>query len=58
TSPGVPANLNQWYPASLQSFDLPFHDFNGLDTWKVDELCSTLGEVPVCRQPFQHWLTP
>ncbi|GJZ51780.1 hypothetical protein Tco_0606295 [Tanacetum coccineum] len=28
TPPGVPANLNQWYPASLQSFDLPFHDFN------------------------------
>ncbi|GJV38685.1 hypothetical protein Tco_1411162 [Tanacetum coccineum] len=30
TSPRVLANLNQWYPASLQSFDLPFHDFNGL----------------------------
>nr|GEZ63583.1 hypothetical protein [Tanacetum cinerariifolium] len=27
--PRVPANLNQWYPASLQSFDLPFYDFNG-----------------------------
>nr|GFB87872.1 putative reverse transcriptase domain-containing protein [Tanacetum cinerariifolium] len=30
TSPRVPANLNQRYPASLQSFDFPFHDFNGL----------------------------
>nr|GEZ60750.1 hypothetical protein [Tanacetum cinerariifolium] len=28
--PRVPANLNQWHPASLQSFDLQFHDFNGL----------------------------
>ncbi|GJQ91296.1 hypothetical protein Tco_0002435 [Tanacetum coccineum] len=28
--PRVPANLNQWYQASLQSFDLPFHDSNGL----------------------------
>nr|GEZ25069.1 hypothetical protein [Tanacetum cinerariifolium] len=27
--PRVLANLNQWYPASLQSFDIPFHDFNG-----------------------------
>nr|GEY45062.1 hypothetical protein [Tanacetum cinerariifolium] len=27
--PRVPANLNQWYLASLQSFDLLFHDFNG-----------------------------
>nr|GEY64454.1 reverse transcriptase domain-containing protein [Tanacetum cinerariifolium] len=30
TTPRVPANLNQWYPALLQSFDLPFHDINGL----------------------------
>nr|GEX07139.1 hypothetical protein [Tanacetum cinerariifolium] len=30
--PRVPVNLNQWYPASLQSFDLPFHDFNGSST--------------------------
>ncbi|GJR10343.1 heat shock protein 90-5, chloroplastic [Tanacetum coccineum] len=47
TSPGVPANLNQWYPASLQSFDLPFHDFNGLDTWKVLYLVEPIDEVAI-----------
>nr|GEX71692.1 hypothetical protein [Tanacetum cinerariifolium] len=43
-SPRVPADLNQRYPALLQSFDLPFYDFNGL-FYKLEPIVNTDDEL-------------